>query len=605
MSKKFFSAALVAAAALFLAASCQKGDGTVVINIKAQMPSAEIAGQVASAVITADKDIFAEGNSIEVADPVIQDDFVTLSAKAKAADAKSLLVVFNTPEAEQKCYSAFVEPAGKTSIELDARYTNYSAGAQDDGSFEHPYLIADKYQMLAMHDELVKDDVKSFKMVADVDLKDINWKPLNNVDLTDDGKGYTKAINFDGDGHTISNLTCSYEVSEGDVDLYAYPSFAGILAGQINNVTFDHATITTLGRAGGVIAGYLGHADSGVTANCSNVVIKNSTVNVGNKYAGIFAGTANNLGVLFNCGAVNSSVTSTTARVGGLIGSLGKFNNIKECYAEDVEVTGGSYYVGGLIGEVQNAAIIEGCHATGKVINTVGNYARTGGLIGRLQGELKDSYADVTIEGAEGAAVKGQFLGALVGDIVEGKTVSITNCHAAGLVNGSNYFAAGFIGLVEKNSDVTINKCYSTANVEDASKAKAAAFISSVETGVSLTISNSYATGTVNCGNPGGGFIGATNAGTLALNVTNCYTTAVLQGTGNGALIGDNLMPADKVTCSGYIAWWGAGNLVGTGTAITAPVSYVGNAGTLSAKATEFNWDTNIWDLSGATPVLK
>lgn len=605
MLKKFFSAALVAAAALFLAASCQKGDGSVVINIKAQMPSAEIAGQVVSAVITADKDIFAEGNSIEIADPVIQDDFVMLNAKAKAADA-AIVVKFNTPEAAQECYSAFVELAGKTDIELDARYTNYSAGAQDDGSFEHPYLIADKYQMLAMHDELVKDEVKSFKMVADVDLSGINWKPLNNVDLTDDGKGYTKSINFDGDGHTISNLTSEWVLSEGDVDLYAYPSFAGILAGQINNVTFDHATITTLGRAGGVIAGYLGHAESGVTANCSNVVIKNSTVNAGNKYAGILAGTANNLGILFNCGAVKSSVISTTARVGGLIGSLGKFNNIKECYAEGVEVTAGSYYAGGLIGEMQYASIIEGCHATGKVINTVSNYARSGGLIGRLQGELKDSYADVTIEGAEGAAVKGQFLGGLVGDIVEGKTVSITNCHAAGTVNGSNYYAGGLIGVVEKNSAVTIDKCYTTANVETASKAKAAGFISSVDTGVSLTISNSYATGTVNCGNPGGGFIGTINASAIALSVTNCYTTATLQGTSNGALIAENLMSADKVTCSGYIAWWPSGNLVASGnTGITAPVSYVGNAGTLSAKATEFGWNAEIWDLSGEKPVLK
>ena len=604
MSKKFFSAALIAAAALFLATSCQKGDGSVVINIKAQMPSAEIAGKVASAVITADKDIFAEGNSIEVADPVIQGDLVQLSAKAKAADAKSIVVKFNTPGAAQDCYSAFVEPAGKTDIEIDARYTNYSAGAEDDGSFEHPYLIADKYQMLAMHDELVKDDVKSFKMVADVDLSGINWKPLNNVDLTDDGKGYTKAINFDGDGHTLSNLTSSYEVSEGDVDLYAYPSFAGILAGQINNVTFDNATINTLGRAGGVVAGYLGHGDSGVTANCSNVLIKNSTVEVGNKYAGIFAGTANNLGILFNCGVVKSSVTSTTARVGGLIGSLGKFNEIKDCYTEDVEVTAGSYYAGGLIGEMQYASVIDNCHATGKVTNNVTNYARSGGLIGRLQGELKNSYADCEIVSNNGAG--GQYNGGLVGDIVEGKTVSITGCHAAGSITATNYFAGGLIGLVEKNSAVTIDKCYTTVSIENGSKAKAAGFISSIDTGVSLTISNSYATGTVNCGNPGSGFIGATNAGTLALNVTNCYTTAALQGTSNGALIAESLMPAAKVNCAGYIAWWAAGNLVASGnTGITAPVSYVGNAGTLSAKATEFNWDTNIWDLSGEKPVLK
>ena len=290
--------------------------------------------------------------------------------------------------------------------------------------------------------------------------------------------------------------------------------------------------------------------------------------------------------------------------MGGLIGSLGKFNNIKECYVEDVEVTAGSYYAGGLIGEVQYASIIEGCHATGKITNNVTNYARSGGLIGRLQGELKDSYAECEIVSNNGAG--GQFNGGLVGDIVEGKTVSITNCHAAGSITATNYFAAGFIGLVEKNAAVTIDKCYTSASVENGSKAKAAGFISSIDTGASVTISNSYATGTVNCGTPGGGFIGTTNATTLALKVTNCYTSATLQGTGNGALIGDNLMPAAKVTCSGFIAWWPAGNLVASGnTAISAPVSYVGNAGTLCAKATEFNWDTDIWDLSGATPVLK
>ena len=101
-----------------------------------------------------------------------------------------------------------------------------------DGSKERPFVI-DNTERLEEFMKIYKDaaqptDKNKFKfyacMIADVDASGIEWTPLNA------GGSFYKAIDFDGKGHTISNLKASG----------TYASFAGVLYGNVRNVTFSN-----------------------------------------------------------------------------------------------------------------------------------------------------------------------------------------------------------------------------------------------------------------------------------------------------------------------------------------------------------------------------
>ena len=70
-----------------------------------------------------------------------------------------------------------------------------------------------------------------------------------------------------------------------------------------------------------------------------------------------------------------------------------------------------------------------------------------------------------------------------------------------------------------------------------------------------------------------------------------------------GAMVGNN--SSTGITCSGFIGWTTITKMAGAGTTVSADGNYLGTEGTISAKAKEFGWDANIWDLTGDVPVLK
>ncbi|MBQ1683552.1 MAG: phosphodiester glycosidase family protein, partial [Bacteroidales bacterium] len=70
------------------------------------------------------------------------------------------------------------------------------------------------------------------------------WEPFNFA------SPYALAIDFDGDGHTISNFSCSN---------CTYAGFFGVLNGACKNVSFTNAEIAqNLNSACGILAGYAG-----------------------------------------------------------------------------------------------------------------------------------------------------------------------------------------------------------------------------------------------------------------------------------------------------------------------------------------------------------
>ena len=220
-----------------------------------------------------------------------------------------------------------------------------------DGTKERPFVI-DNTARLEEFMKIYKDaaqptDKNQFKfyacMIADVDASSIAWTPLNAA-----GSFY-KAIDFDGKGHTISNLKASG----------TYASFAGVLYGNVRNVTFSNATINGGGSNCGVVAGFLG--TNGLPGSCENVVVTGSTV-TGTRYVGGFAGHTRSTGSVTGCRVENSTLTSTSYIAGFSayvdLGSDDKYDVpaiFRDCHVSDVTINqnntaGGDIYTAGFAG---------------------------------------------------------------------------------------------------------------------------------------------------------------------------------------------------------------------------------------------------------------
>ena len=548
-----------------------------VLAITAQMPSSAVAATIKSVDIISSSNIFNGGNNLSItlasAGDAGNDGLLHLFAALPEGSTvvpagTSLVVHFNAPGTSHDVYTRYIELGAKTftsnklnTININATKSAVHAGlAASEGRIAaDPYLIGDKYQMLAMHDLVVSGETRYFKMVDDVNLDGGDWEPLNLSDP------YDKKIIFDGNGHTVKKFSCNGSAHD-------YPSFAGILNGEVRNVVFDSAMVACSGKKGGVIGGYLGHKNKGLKCSLDKVIIKNSTI-TSSALAGILGAQGDNLATVSNCAVIKSKVDATSARVGGMIGSVVAFEQISDCYVEDIDVKSTSYYIGGMIGQLDGNGTMSGCHSTGSVDCTLasGNYARCGGLIGMVINATVDrcySTCDVS--------VTGHFAGGLIGDIQ--KTVNVTKCYATGNVTlPTNRAQAGcLIGIVEKN-------------------------------GGNLTLSDSYATGTiVSAQRWCGGLIGGTETatgGAAKVSVTNCYSTGEVNVANSGALIGCNA--SDQLTCSGFIGWSSLSALAGSNNAVSTDGNYLGTEGTVFEHATALGWDfTNVWNNTNP-PTLK
>lgn len=566
-----------------------------VLALTAQMPEG-VAADIKSVDITASEAIFNGGKTLSItfSDKGDADNdgilhfFATLPQGNPAiAEGTTLLIHFNAPETSHDVYTRFVTLGAQAftanklnAVNVNASESDKHAGTTtcDGTAAAKAYLIGDKYQMQAMESLMKSGETMYFKMIDDIDLEGVDWAPLNNA------SPYDKAVNFDGGNHTISNLSCN----AGDADFYG---FFGVLTGDMCNVTFKDAVITCdTSVKGAVVGGDLGYGDA--LCNMSNVIINNAEV-TSSKLAGILGAQGDNVGTISGCQVLNSSIKSSDARVGGLIGSVVKFNEISDCSVESCTVESDSYYAGGLIGNLGGTGEVTGCHATGSVKSNKTNYARTGGLIGYVVAGAKiaNCYSTCAVN------VLGAYCGGLVGDVLKG---TLTKCYSTGSVTSTAHFGGGLVGVV--TGEVSIEKSYFAGSITlDSSKAQAGGIISYMEASTKASISNCYSSGTISGRRWHGGIVGGTAAIT-SLSITNCYTTVTITGSPFGAIIGNNGFAG--VSLNGNIAWWASGNIVGTGTAISSGC-YIGQEGTISAKATELGWDANVWDLSGNVPTLK
>ncbi len=205
---------------------------------------------------------------------------------------------------------------------------------------ERYYVVANEEDMVAFAKQ-VNDGVTTYsgetvKLTAALDLKDVTWTPIGNVNSY---PSVTFAGTFDGQNHTISNLTANAEGDGG----YASAGLFGSITGKVKNVILDKATVISTHYAGGIV-GY-------------------SSANVGMEVSG--------------CKVMNSTITSTPEEI-----SEGTFDNGDK--------------VGGIIGYCVAGDVVNGNTVENTVIK---GYRDVGGIVGYATGTVTNNTAkDVTLQ---------------------------------------------------------------------------------------------------------------------------------------------------------------------------------------------------------------
>lgn len=591
---------------------------TGVLKLTLDVP-AEIT-QPESVTVSADEAIFFSGNADESAsksitlgiqDYTVTDGepmvawFTTSWNEAEVPAETTLYVTINGNE--KSLYRDVIMPAkkamktgfvnlftlsGKEGWADETVNAHYAGGK---GTKASPWIIETKEQMAYMAGDMVAGSIRYFKMNANVDLTGMEWIPLNNADP------YNKGLEFDGNGKTIKGLTIT-----GDV---AYPSFAGVLYGSIKDVTFDLADIDGKANNTGVVAGYIGTGSNKGT--CSGVTVSNAKVQASNKNVGAFVGAIGAADAISDCHVTgNTTVTQTsTAKscsAGGFAGTTAVAVTITNCTAKADVTNAASYYTGGFIGQVSAAVAAKfvSCAYLGGTLtanrNNTGN-SPVGGFVGRVAGNSNAQFTNCYVDGVTIVATKSGRVGGFVGDSGD-KTATYTSCYVKNSSLSGAQHLGGFVGTYGSGT-----KCYVESTTLTANNANTGGFAGYPE---NSTYSDCYAAAsvTVNGGtyNSVGGFMGVCKTGAT---ITNCFAASTVTGTGTGvgAFIGYvEVAPASITKCIGWNASLGFFGSAKDGVSTEAITgNYAGNEGTISAKATEFGWSTDIWDLSGETPKFK
>ncbi|QNN46499.1 filamentous hemagglutinin N-terminal domain-containing protein [Thermomonas brevis] len=201
-----------------------------------------------------------------------------------------------------------------------------------------------------------------------------------------------------------------------------------------------------------------------------------------------------------------------------------------------VSIQGGNAYVGALAGFVASGGTVSNTHASGSVS---GNLTRVGGLIGRNEGSIGDSSADVTVSGQD-----------RVGGLVGSSSGAISNSTAAGSVTNTGSYTGGLVGYTEAGgtvSDSTATGAVSGTQRVGGLVGEAHAAITGSTASAQVTGSSDYI----------GGLVGATDSA-----ITDSHASGVVQGR----------------SYVGGLAGWSSAAITGSTAAgtVTANVSYAG-----------------------------
>lgn len=285
---------------------------------------------------------------------------------------------------------------------------------------------------------------KTITLAGDVDLSGTEWTPIANSSRKDASAGF-KGV-FDGNGHTISNI--SYNSS---TDEYSAGLFGVINGGTVRNLTVEGGEIGSVDSAGAICGVMLGES---VIENCHNKGVNVSADSAAGGIAGRAYGSNNTIRDCTNSGAV-----SGPAKVAGIVGiasAAGSTTTVSDCTNEGTisgKAAGGA---SGIVGYIGSYTEITGCHNNAAVGESGTVYA--GGIVGYKQSADVCKISSCT----NTAAVTGNTAGGIYGATGNNnQPVYLTGCTNSGTITGKTY-AAGIAANMYAGS---ISECSNTGAV--------------------------------------------------------------------------------------------------------------------------------------------
>lgn len=276
---------------------------------------------------------------------------------------------------------------------------------------------------------------------ADLDLAGIAWIPMGDT-------SHDFAGTFDGQGHTISNLT----IGTADAPITGeLAGLFGVVEGTVKNLFLDEVSVNA---------------------------------NVG-YYVGGLAAYA--VGPIENCHITKLDMDAAALGVGGLIGYATSGNSIYGCSVSgEIAVKSGCQGVGGFIGSMGKNAQITYSGATVAVTAPKERSTNAGGFIGRGNGE-RDARAIVKNCYSKGAVTGGAYAGGFTGSMAG---MDIQNCYATGNVTDAFVGMTSFAGTnsVASYLDGVARNCYATGTAT----AGTAAFLNETATARSEVVNCYY-----------------------------------------------------------------------------------------------------------------
>ena len=434
-------------------------------------------------------------------------------------------------------------------------------------------------------------------------------------------------------GAKIGNTTaCTVET----VSVPAY-HYCGGFVGEMNQGSVENSTVTGLTISGrNYVGGFVGQIDAGSISSCS---VAGNTITSANATVGGFAGM-NNAGSLEICSTslnVGDDSHMMATNIGGFAGQV-QGGTLEDCHASgNVYASGdcdggfvglgsagsftncsssgtikGSKYVAGFIGKAENG-LFTGCSYIGTSITATGSdkNGHVGGFVGRAH-TVASSFTNCHVGGNTSLTISssaaqrcGGFIGQLDG---LSPATAFSKCYVRNVNISGPTNTGGFVGVQYG----PIDKCWveggSVTSVGGGNTGGFSAFIQN--SGATANLTNCYTTANVDGAsyNTVGGLVGIAN--NSAYSIQYCYSTGTVSGTGSnkGGFIGS--VAGSSVTIDKCVSWNSSLALIGTDSGGTVTNNYVKTAaetGTVSSHAQESprSWSSTTWDFTGDLPTLK
>lgn len=260
-----------------------------------------------------------------------------------------------------------------------ASAASFSGG---DGSSGNPYRISTAADLAAIAQQVNNSGIAHydgvyFKLYKDINLGGMEWAPIGKNDST-----YWFHGNFDGDGHTISNLTITQKTDGGFLGLF------GCSRGTIKNLFIKNVNINA--AYGEKAAGAICAANYGTIEKCG---VDSGTIV--DKSSGIGGISGRNYGTISQC-YNKADLTTENGKAAGISG-MNYQGTIENCYnAGTITQTGTNenYLAGGICSD-NNGGIVKYCLNFGKVISANG----VGYGVSKDNGTVTECYYDEDVCG--------------------------------------------------------------------------------------------------------------------------------------------------------------------------------------------------------------